>query len=355
MNGRITGFFKPHASLLICLAVVLAAGVSHAGEVGYQIARTVVLGAPDRWDYVYFDAGSHRVYAAHGDRVTVVDGRDGTIVGQVEGFPGGTHGIAIVAALGKGYSDDGRAGTASSFDLETLKLRRTVQADEDADAIVYDPASDHVFVVDGDPGRITVIDPKTDAVLATVQVGLKLEFAVAGGNGKLFVNAARVHQIVRIDTSTNEIDAYWPMDRCEGATGLAIDPAAHRLFSSCRNGMLVVVDANTGQVVTNLAIGRGTDAAAFDPKRKLIFSSNGQDGTLSVIQEKDAQTYQPLATVKTTVGAKTMSIDPGSGRLYLLAADVATSSNGASQTATLQSRPTWVPGSLKMLFLDPTF
>jgi len=354
MNGRITGILKPHVSLLICLAVLLAAGVSQSGEVAYQISRTVVLGAPDRWDYLYFDAGSHRVYAAHGDRVTVVDGRDGAIVGQVEGFAGGTHGIAIVDALGKGYSDDGRAGTASSFDLATLKLRQTMQADEGADAIVYDPSSDHVFVVDGDPGRITVIDPKTDAVLATVQVGLKLEFAVAGGNGKLYVNAARVHQILRIDTATNVVDAHWPMEGCEGATGLAIDPVAHRLFSSCRNGMLMVVDANTGQVVTTLAIGRGTDAAAFDPKRKLIFSSNGEDGTLSVIQEKDAQTYLPLVTVRTAVGARTMTIDPGSGRLYLLAAEVDTSSNGAPLTAALPPRPTWVPGSLKVLFLDPT-
>ena len=118
--------------------------------------------------------------------------------------------------------------------------------------------------------------------------------------------------------------------------------------------MLMVVDANTGQVVTTLAIGRGTDAAAFDPKRKLIFSSNGEDGTLSVIQEKDAQTYLPLVTVRTAVGARTMTIDPGSGRLYLLAAEVDTSSNGAPLTAALPPRPTWVPGSLKVLFLDPT-
>ena len=94
----------------------------------YRITRTVTLGAPDRWDYLTFDAESHRVFAAHGDRVTVVDGRDGTIIGQVEGFAGGTHGIAIASYAGRGYSDDGRAGTATSFDLKTLKRLQTMDA-----------------------------------------------------------------------------------------------------------------------------------------------------------------------------------------------------------------------------------
>src|SRR5690242_4827272 len=76
----------------------------------YHQARAVGLGAPDRWDYVNFDSESHRVYVAHGDRLTVVDGRNGRIVGQVTGMPGGTHGIAISHAAGLGYTDDGRAG-----------------------------------------------------------------------------------------------------------------------------------------------------------------------------------------------------------------------------------------------------
>jgi hypothetical protein len=76
----------------------------------YSVTRTVALGAPDRWDYVIFDATSHRVYVAHGDRVTVVDGRDGSVLGQVQGFVGGTHGIAISTAAGRGNTDDGRAG-----------------------------------------------------------------------------------------------------------------------------------------------------------------------------------------------------------------------------------------------------
>jgi len=62
----------------------------------YGVTKTVALGAPDRWDFVVFDPVSHKVFVAHGDRVTVVDGGSGTVIGNVEGLPGGTHGVAIV-------------------------------------------------------------------------------------------------------------------------------------------------------------------------------------------------------------------------------------------------------------------
>jgi YVTN family beta-propeller protein len=327
----------------------------------YHLTRTVVLGAPDRWDYLSFDPATQRVYVAHGDRVTVLDARDGTVLGQVEGFPGGTHGIGIVYAAGRGYTDDGRAGTAGSFDLSTFKLVHSIKADDDADAVVFDPPSGHIYVVDGDPGTLTVIDPKTDTAIATVSAGSKLEFAVSGLNGKLYVNATGKGEIVRVDTRSNQADAHWPVPACKEPTGLAIDTATHRLFSSCRNGVLAVVNADNGATVATLPIGRGTDAAAFDPRRKLVFSSNGIDGNISVIAERDANTFTSLGNIPTAVTARTMTIDPQSGRLYVAAADVDKSAQAAATaaaaaaggTAPVRPRTPLVPGSLKVLFIDP--
>ena len=113
------------------------------------------------------------------------------------------------------------------------------------------------------------------------------------------------------------------------------------------NKVLVVVNIDSGATVASLPIGAGTDAAAFDPRRKLIFSSNGRDGTLSVIEEKDPQTYVSVATVTTMVSARTMDLDPQSGRIYLAAADVYPESNPTNGERSI------VPGSLKLLFLDP--
>ncbi|MGA7372296.1 MAG: YncE family protein [Methyloceanibacter sp.] len=290
------------------------------------------------------------MFVAHGDRVTVVDGRTGAILGNVEGLQGGAHGIAIVPGTGRGYTDDGRAGTAASFDLDKLNLINTIKADADADAVVFDPTSGHVFVVDGDPGKLTVIDPKSDSAVATIDAGGKLETAVAGDNGKLYVNGEEKREIIRVDTATNQVDGHWPIPNCTSPHGLALDPEAHRLFSSCTNNVLVIVDADTGTTIATLPIGARSDAAAFDPKRKLIFSSNG-DGSLSVIAEKDANTFVTVASVATLRSARTMAVDPVSGRLYVVAAD--TTVNPSADPSDLRHRYVVTPGSAKLLFLDP--
>ncbi len=342
-----------YSSAATCLACVIAFAPQAFAQSTppYSVTKTVALGAPDRWDFVVFDPASHKVFVAHGDRVTVVDGRTGKIIGNVKGLPGGTHGIAIAPGTKRGYTDDGLAGTAVSFDLDSLKLINTIKAEADADAIVFDPTSDHVFVVDGDPGKLTVIDPTADSAVATIDAGGKLETAVAGGNGKLYVNGEEKGEIIRVDTATNQRDAHWSIPNCTSPHGLAIDPEAHRLFSSCENNVLVVVNADTGGTVATSPIGTRSDAAAFDPKRKLIFSSNG-DGTLSVIEEKNANTFVTVAGVATMPGARTMAVDPESGRLYLVAAD--TTINPSADPSDLRHRYVVTPGSAKLLFLDPT-
>lgn len=342
---------KTHHHLVLTVAATLLAAyaspsLSAPETPGYHVTKTVPLGTPDHWDFVTFDPSSHRVYIAHGDRVTVVDGIDGSIVGQVEGYPGGTHGIAIASAAGLGFTDDGHAGQAGVFDLKTFKTITRIKTDQDADAVAYDAASGHVFVINGDSGTITVIDPKQKAAVATVQGGGKLEFAVSGGNGKLYINGAEKKEILRLDTKSNQIDARWSIANCTSPHGLAIDTAAHRLFSSCANQLLVVVNLDSGATVATLPIGNGTDAAAFDPARKLIFSSNGRDGTLTIIKEQDPQTFVSLGNLKTLVSARTMAIDPGTGRIYLAAGDVASTAEGNNSHSV-------VPGTLKLLFLDP--
>jgi hypothetical protein len=321
------------------------------GKPLYTITRSVPIGVPDHWDLLSFDAESHRVYIAHGDRVTVVDGRSGDLIGNVEGLPGGTHGVGVVPGSGRGYTDDGQAGVAASFDLKALKLLKTIKAEADADAIVFDPASGHVFVVDGDPGKITVLDPKTDTVITTLDGGAKLEIGTADGAGKVYINGEEKREVLRVDTRTNTIDARWPIPSCESPHGIAIDARSHRIFSSCENDLMVVIDADNGRQVAALPIGAHTDGAAFDPFTRRAFSSNG-DGTLSVIGEKSPNSFVSLGSVPTMLGARTMTLDPKTGRLYLVAADVKI--NESADPKDFRHRYSVVPGTAKLLFLDPS-
>jgi YVTN family beta-propeller protein len=266
-------------------------------------------------------------------------------------MPGGTHGVVSANALGKGFTDDGKAGEAIAFDLKTLKITDRIRAEPDADGMGYDPASGHVLVVDGDSAKVTVIDAASDRVVATVDAGGKLEFGVAGGNGKFFVNGEERGEIVRIDLATNRADAHWPMPGCKSPHGLAIDQAHLRLFSTCANRIMTVLDATNGTVLATLPIGEGTDAAGFDSTRGLAFSSN-RDGTLSVIAEKSPTSFVALPPVATEMGARTMAVDSGTGRIFLVTAEM--TENAAVPAGDPRHRFTVKPGTVKLLFLDPS-
>lgn len=333
----------------ILLSAATSASASEpAGNARYAVTKTVPIGAPDRWDFLVFDPVQDRVYASHGPNVTVVDGKTGALIGTIE-VGGVTHGIAAVHALNKGYTDDGQAGEAIVFDLRTLKVLGRIKAEPDADGIVYDSKTGHVLVIDGDSGKVTVIDPKTDSVVATMDGGGGLEFGVSDAAGKFYVDGEKNNDIVRMDLTANTVDAHWPLAGCLTPHGLAIDRSTMRLFASCANNTMVVMNATNGAVIASLPIGAGTDFAEFDANRGLAFSSN-RDGTLSIVAEKSPDTFAALPPVQTAYGARTMAVDQATGRIFLLTADFA-----VNDTVPASDRGHYVikPGSAKLLFLDP--
>jgi YVTN family beta-propeller protein len=340
-----------------CFTVLLAAASALTPVVAaaplYKISQTVKLGGSERWDYLYADPLTHRVYVSHGDQVTVVDGSSGKLIGSVGSFPGGTHGIAIDDASSRGYTDDGKAGKAEVFDLKSLKTLGSIDAQDDADGIAYDPKTRHVFVVDGDAGKITVIDAAANKAIATIDVGGKLEFAGVNGSGKLFVNGNERNELVRIDIATNQVEERWNFTKCQKPSGLAVDWAHDRVFSSCRNGVMEIKNGETGATVAVLPIGAGTDAAKFDAVRQRAFSSNGRDGTVTVIHEDGPDQFRVEGTVTTEKNARTMAVDDSTGRLYLTTADTVGGPPAAPSPGQPPKRPMMVAGSARLLILDP--
>lgn len=330
------------------LLLVGTATSAPAQSTSYRITKSIPIGAPDRWDYVRLDPDGTRAYVAHGPDLTVVDLKAGKVVGTLN-VGGVTHGAVALPALGKGYTDDGKAGVAVVFDLKTLKELKRIKVEPDADGVVYDAASGHVLVITGDSGKVGVIDPKTDTLMATIDGGGPLEFGVLGGNGKFYVDGEDKNEIVRMDLGKNVADAHWPLTGCKTPHGLAIDQAHKRLFASCGNKVMDVVDSNTGKVLATLPIGAGSDFAEFDAQRGLAFSSN-RDGTLSVVTEKPAGSFVALPSVTTKQGARTMALDHASGRIYTVAADTKVN-NAVPETD--RARYQIVPGTAKLLVLEP--
>lgn len=336
----------------LCAAILLLAcmgSVQAQQPPSYAITKSVPIGSPDRWDYVVFDPVSGRVYASHGNLVSVVDGHTGAAIGTIDaGDKAVTHGVLALNDLGKGYTDDSAKGVALVFDLKSLKILRTIKAEPDADGIAYDHKSGHILLITGDSGKVVVIDPRTDKVITEIDGGGPLEFGVSDEKGKFYVDGEDKNEIVRMDLASNKADAHWPLTGCKTPHGLAMDRAHMRLFASCGNGIMDVMNAETGAVIASLPIGQGTDFDAFDPVRNLAFSSN-RDGTLSVIAEQGPDTFVALAPIPTRIGARTMALDEKTGRVYLISSDI---TENKDVPVTDRGRYKVTPGTAQILFLD---
>ena len=299
--------------LSLAVAVLLVATLA-AQAPGYHVVNTYPLGGSGSWDYLAFDGTGQRVFIARSNRMMVVDAATGKLLGEIPGLKG-AHGVAFSQADNRGFATEGSGATVAMFDLKTLAVQGRIPAAEDADAILFDPASKRIFTLNGDANSSTVIDPASGKALATIPLGGKPEFGVSAGNGKIYANITNTAEVVEIDAAAMKVLRRWSVAPCGSSTGMSIDVAHNRLFSTCRSKHLAVSDITAGKLVTTVPIGPGTDASAFDPGTQLVFSSNG-DGTLSVVHEDSPDKYTVVETVQTGPGAKTMTIDPATHKLY---------------------------------------
>jgi DNA-binding beta-propeller fold protein YncE len=334
--------------LFVCVLVLLASLALAAGSSGYHVAKKTVLGGDGGWDYLTVDAKARRIYISRGTHVMVVDADSAAIVGDIPGT-NGVHGIAIASDMDKGFVSDGRDNNVTIFDTKTLKVLGTAPAGKNPDAIIYDPASKRVFAFNGSSKDATAIDAKTGTVAGTIPLGGKPEFAAADDKGHVFVNIEDTSEIVQFDSNKLTVENRWKIAPGEGPSGLAMDRKHRRLFSVCSNKLMVVVNADTGAVVTTLAIGQGTDAAGFDPETGFAFSSNGE-GTLTVVHEDSADKYSVVDTVPTQVRARTMALDTRTHQVFLVTAEFGTAPAATAQQP--RPRPPMVPGSFTLLALS---
>ncbi len=299
------------------IAVLLVAGAAVAAE-GYHVLNKIKIGGSGTWDYVTVDSNAHRLYASHFSSVEVVDLDSGKVVGTIPQLHL-VHGIAIAPELNKGFITNGQSNSVTIFDLKTLAKTGEPQAGTNPDAICYDPKTQNVFAFNGRSSNFTVISGKTGEPLNTVTVGGKPEFCAADGAGKMYVNLEDKGAIAEIDTGKASVVRTESISPCEEPSGLAIDTKDGVLFSVCGNKMMAVTDAKSLKVVATPAIGAGPDAAAYDPGTGLAFSSNGE-GTVTIVKKVGGK-WDAVDTVPTERGARTMTVDPKTHRLYLLAAE----------------------------------
>jgi YVTN family beta-propeller protein len=297
------------ASFLCCDAMAAA---------DYRIVARYPVGGTGSYDYLRVDPIARRLYIAHEKRFEVLDADTGKKLGEIAPTSR-AHGVAIAPDTGHGFASSGIDDEVTMFDLKTLAtIKKIKSTGSNPDAIEYDPQSKLVYTGNHGSGEVTVIDPGSGDVVATIKLGGKLEGIGFDGRGQGFVIAEDKSAVHVFDTKTRQPKATWSLAPGEGGTGLGVDAAHHRLFAACANNKAVVLDSDSGKVIATPAIGEDPDGLVFEPKTGRIFTSN-VDGTITVIQQDSPDKYSVLQNVKTSPGCKTIALDEKTGRVLTCA------------------------------------
>jgi DNA-binding beta-propeller fold protein YncE len=330
---------------LLSMLIVVAATVLAATN-GRHVIKKISIPGDYGWDYLTADTDGRRLYVSHDKEVVVIDLDSEAIVGEIPGSD--VHGIAVVHELGRGFISATDPGSVTIFDLKTLAVIGKVTVGGDPNAIFYDPYTKRIYSIDRGSKRVSAIDPATGKVVGAVEgLGGRTEHAVADEAGHIFLNMQDLGTLLKIDAKAMKVTDTWKMAPCEQPSSMDMDRKTHRIFIGCRSGVMAVVDADTGRIVTMQTIGRGVDAVEYDAVRGLIYFSTGADGAMWVFHQDSPEKYTLVETVKTQAGARTMAVDRKTGKAYLSAAEFGPRPEAAPGKP--QPRAPMIPGTFTVL------
>jgi YVTN family beta-propeller protein len=201
--------------------------------------------------------------------------------------------------------------------LKTLRTIAKLDTGESPDALVYDSKHSEVYIFNHRGNSVSVIDGQTSKVTATISLGGGPEFAaVDPAADRVYVNIEDKSEVVAINTAKHEVVAHWPLAPGEEPSGIALDVAHHRVFSTCHNKMMTMLNTESGKVAGTGPIGTGVDGAAFDDATQLVFASCGE-GSDEYFERRNTEKLSVVQTLQTKRSARTMALDPQTHRIYL--------------------------------------
>lgn len=328
-------------TLILAIIVIIISTVTAQSKTGLHVINTFHIASAGGWDYLAIGPVNDWLYVSHGTQVNILNKNNGDSAGVIENTTG-VHGIAFDITNKKGFTSNGRLNTVTVFDINTNRVLAQVATGENPDAIIYEPFSKKIITCNGRSKNLSIIDPVKNTLTDSVDVGGKPETAVSDGMGKLFVNIEDKNEIVVVDTKTFKVLNHWSIAPGESPTGLAYDKITKRLFAGCEK-LLLIINATNGSVVANIKIGEGCDGVAFDATTKNIYTSNGSDGTMTVVHEESAAKFFVLENVLTKKGARTIALDNQTHLIYLPTAEF------EAADPNQKGRPKMKPGTFQVL------
>jgi DNA-binding beta-propeller fold protein YncE len=307
---------------IVVAAAALSMAVAFAQPAGapYKVQKIAKVGGAGGFDYVFADATARRLYAprtGQGARIMVFNLDTLEPAGEIPNV--NARGVAVDPKSGHAFSS---SRPVSMWDAKTLTVIKTIDVQGNPDGIMFDPFNERVWVFSHSAPNATIIEGKDGSIVGTLDLGGAPEQAASDGNGHLYVDIEDKDNVAVVDTKTLQVTGHYDLsEKAKTPAGLALDVKNHILFAACRNApTMVVLDANTGKIITSLPIGTGVDGAGFNPSTMEAISSQG-DGTLTIIKEKSPTSFEVEQTLQTMVSAKTMTIDAKTNRILLIAAE----------------------------------
>jgi DNA-binding beta-propeller fold protein YncE len=326
-------------------AVLPFAGLACAQDSGaYKVLKVQLVGGDGGFDYVTADPDGRNLYVARSGPAGHIGVFNLDTLAQVGDMPGVSgHGGAVDTATGHGFAT---SKPVTMFDAKTFTILKRIDVEGNPDGYLNDAYNHHFYILSHSEPNITVLDDKDGAILGTIDIGGAPEEAATDGNGKIYVDIEDKAAIAVIDANTMKmVGRYDVSSKGGGCAGLALDVKDEILFATCREkSNMIILSAVDGHILTDLPIGVGSDGATFNPTTMEAFSSQG-DGTLTVVKEDSPTSFRVEQTVATPARAKTLTLDPKTGQIYLITAEYGPVPAAPAQAAPAPpGAPAWMRG-----------
>lgn len=309
-------------SKLVCIGIALQlfARNSPAAEPLTLGEPIVVPDSKGGFDYLQVDVEARRLLADHTANGTldVVDLDSGKLIKHIP--TGRAQGVAMDVAGGKYFVSVSKPNVLAIIDRKSLEKTGEVKLDGPADALVFDPKNHCVYVGHDNKSDLWVVDTKTEKVVTSIKIPDGPEYVIYDSVGdRIFQNVKSTDVLLVIDPTSNTIKESWPTAPAKSPHGLAFNPETKRLFCAGGNGIMSVIDSQTGKVVGSAEIAKSVDQIAFDKEKRRIYCAS-RLGVVSVLEETTGGA-QSLGDVKTAPGAKTITFDPKTHAVWIAYAD----------------------------------
>jgi DNA-binding beta-propeller fold protein YncE len=336
--------YSNHLSRAVLTAAIgiLASGgftqKSVAAE-AYKVVNTTQLMGSGGIDYVYADNDERRLYVPRGAQVLVFDLDTLKSVGSITNAR--ARGVAVDPKSHHGFCS---SSPVVMWDTKTLETIKTIPVEGRPDGILFEPATEKVYVFSHAAPNATVIDAKSGAVTGTIDLGGAPEQAASDGQGHLYVDLEDKDNVAVVDVKTLKVTAHYDLaGKGGGPGGLGLDAKNHILFVMCHDPQTcVVLNADDGKILSTLPIGRGTDDGGFNPATMEAFSSQG-DGTLTIIKETSPTSFEVEQTVQTKSRAKTCTLDTKKNQIVLITTEPSPTPPPKADTASANTPPADAP------------